>query len=161
MKHLKSFLQGLAVLASLPVLLLLVVAIFAVAVPAAPFLWAHGFLRAWRFRRQHSGTICLVASRRSGWHEFISNNVVPVLPSEVQCVWQEPVSHRSGPYGVLRAIEEARLGGQKPFLIKVTAARLISIPLHEALVPFRAHGARDTAVQGQVRSILQGILAGA
>ncbi len=89
-----------------------------------------------------------------------TNNVIPVLPADVICVWHDSTSREGELTGALREIREAGLGGPKPFLVRVTRSRLIQIPLHEALHPLQSHAARDPEVQGEVRFRVYLALAG-
>jgi hypothetical protein len=39
------------------------------------------------FTRRRNGCVYLVCTSRRGWYDFLRNNVAPVLPEHVTCVW--------------------------------------------------------------------------
>jgi len=42
-----------------------------------------------KFRDQANGNYFLICSKRHNWYDFIQNNVIPVLPSNLNIVWYE------------------------------------------------------------------------
>jgi hypothetical protein len=103
-----------------------------------------------RFRRQYGGKYVLVCTARHGWHDFIANNVVPVLPENAAVQWTRA---GRGPSLVLVAVRVARVSGKLPLLVHV-GKRIRSVSLNEQLLPLRSMAKRDAETQRRVAAIV-------
>jgi hypothetical protein len=117
----------------------------------ARHLWLHS---------RNRGRVFLVVTRRHGWFEFVMNNVVPVLPPNVDVVWQESPARTRENQTKLHRLALARTNA-KPYFTVVNLWRNEVIQLHSELEPLkRASRKRSRAVQARVSSILHAQLAG-
>lgn len=102
-----------------------------------------------RFKRRYRGKWLFVAGSRHGWYDFVSNNVVPVLPADT-----EVVMSRTTP-SMLTSLRWLRVKGAKPLLVHITQHRKVKhASLHEQLLPLRQRAARDPDVQREVAAII-------
>jgi hypothetical protein len=111
---------------------------------------------AW-FRLNNRGRRFLVYTRRHGWNEFVKNNLIPVCEQHA-----EPVEVARG--GPTRRcwreahIQAATVGQSKPLLAEVSLLGVRCVPLNEALLPFKEHGAREPKVQQALSDLLARLL---
>jgi hypothetical protein len=107
---------------------------------------------AW-FRFSNRGRRFLVYTRRHGWNEFISNNLVPVCEQHLEIVelargGRRPRSWRES------HIQAATVGRSKPLLAEVSLFGVRCIPLNEKLLPFKQHSRREPQVQQELSALL-------
>ena len=100
-------------------------------------------VRVHRFRRRFKGKHVLVCSTRHGWHDFIVNNVAPVLPEGSTVEWNRH-------FAVLRVL---RMRGKLPLLMHV-GRRIRGVSLNERLLPLRGNAKRDAETQRRVAEIV-------
>ena len=107
-----------------------------------------------RLRRLLAGQTILVWSSRHDWHNFIVNNVLPVLPRNVR-----PFRRRSrvrtpkpeqGLRDLLGAYQRAR-----PYLARIGRSEVSIQPLNYALLPYKGHAGRTMEVQAVVAKIVR------
>ena len=82
------------------------------------------------FRKREAGSVFLVCTSRHNWHEFIKNNVIPVLPENFRVVWVKPVL--DGKYS--KIITHLDFGISKPYMVVVTPKALLH---HSLNIEFR------------------------
>jgi len=110
-------------------------------------VWQHSvpFKRA--FRRREAGHFYLVCTSRRGWHDFLKNNVIPILPENFRVVWA--ASAREGLYpDVLRHFARSRnFTVSKPYLVAVTPRALIHKELNAVMQELKIHPKKSEDVQ--------------
>lgn len=108
----------------------------------------------WWFRVRHSGMTYIVCSRRDGWHDFVVNNLVPIVPERTKVVWFEPASRnaaaREFPSSCRRNLAQAG----RPALLTIVKGSVRIVSLQDKLLQWKPHVARDAQVQSQVRAIV-------
>ena len=107
-------------------------------------------LTVYRFRRQFRGRYILVSTTRDGWHDFIVNNVVPVLPEGSAVEWTRS-RHVWRP--VLAALRALHVQDERPLLVYV-GKRVRGVSLKENLLPLRANVKKDPETQRRVAEIV-------
>ncbi|HEY3392158.1 MAG TPA: hypothetical protein VGK58_05600 [Lacipirellulaceae bacterium] len=131
----------------------LVPALMALAIP----LVAWWLMRTAWFRFSNRGRRFLVYTRRHGWNEFITNNLLPVCEPHIQAIelsrgartprsWRE--SH----------IQAATVGQSKPLLAEVSLIGVRCVSLNETLLPFKQHGGRKPEVQRELSDLVAPLL---
>jgi hypothetical protein len=126
---------------------------------AAPFLIIYyGIIepcRRWCFRRRYAGRMVLVWTSRRGWHDFMVNNVLPMLPKGTITVCQRktrpPVLSEAG-----FPVRHLRLGSlSRPYLVAIDSHRYSTILLNSKLGQLKDCAARQPEVQRLVARILE------
>ena len=82
------------------------------------------------FRKREAGNVFLICTSKHNWHEFLKNNVIPVLPDNFRVVWLNPV--RYGKYS--KIITHLQFGISKPYMVVVTPKALLH---HSLNIEFR------------------------
>ncbi len=87
------------------------------------------------FRRREQGHVYLICTSKRGWHDFLKNNVIPVVSGNVRVVWQE--ARRNDEYPRIFAyLARSRVSGvPKPYLVRITARN----PIYKSLNPAFRH----------------------
>lgn len=124
--------------------------VFSLGVSAYSWLWLLCF--CWT----HVDEVYLVCSRKRGWEPFLRNNLVPVLPDSLLLIWLESPESRAN---VVRAGRLSNVFLAKPFLIRVTRFRLLSLPLNSQLAELKCLGAISETARRDARKILNAALA--
>ena len=119
----------------------LIVLIFIITIPiTAPFIILIIFIRkiksAYRlrlFRKRRAGCIYLVCNKRHGWYDFTTNNLFPVLPSDIKPLW--PGSRKNDLYSNLigNVSRSTKKTISKPYLVMITEKNARVVPLNRAL----------------------------
>lgn len=146
---------------------LLVVLGLAILLPVIPFLILTEYIRGRRiksrlrkFCKEKAGSSYLVCTRRSGWFEFIVNNVMPILPPNVSVVW--PRRDRGQAVGgvelLLHWTPEA-YGVSKPYLMALSPDGVKIESIHEDLVKLKGSRRKDRETQQKARKIVEDKLA--
>lgn len=125
--------------------------VFALCVSVYHWLWLLYF--CWT----HVGREYLICSRRRGWEPFLQNNLVPILPEQISTVWIEAAKPTAD---VLHAGRIANVFFAKPFLIRVTRFRLLSVSLNPLLANPKCHGAVSESVRVEARRVVETALEG-
>ncbi len=95
-------------------------------------------ISSWRYRRRNANKLVLVCSSKHNWHDFLVNNLIPILPDECEVVWQR--SERDGDRRpILNHLVNAHINSPKPYLIRVTRERFLHQPLNAKLQELKAH----------------------
>lgn len=99
------------------------------------------------FRRREAGHVFLICTAKRNWHDFLQNNVIPVLPDNFRVVWHK--SGRNGEYPDLIAhLARSRVFGvPKPYIVAVTPRALLHKSLNHVLQELKAHPKRATPTQ--------------
>ena len=145
---------------SIAILLVIGFAVYAgilvAVVIGGPVLLIVNQLQKRRFLRRHAGQRFLVVRRRHGWGDFVINNVEPVLPSKTKCVWEDSKE----PFATAPLFTRWRLkrpgGVRRPYLIVFgeQPVKLRIIPMHEKLLPLKAHARSSDEIREAVRAIV-------
>lgn len=146
------------------VLVLLVLAPASLIGGAGVVYWARDREERRRFLRRHRHEAFLLWDTRSGWHDFIVNNVLPSLPAEVQPC---PLSRKARTYTSGRHAARAeqarqlwRLVGWRvlratPSLVVTSDESLRVTSLHTALAQLSSCKKRDARVRSLVEDRLR------
>ena len=106
--------------------------------------------RAVWFRFINRGKVFLVYTRRHGWNNFVSNNLIPSFAHNV-----EPVEYPRGRTPWPWALSHVYAAGMsKPYLAEVSWRGVRHVGLHELLLPLKRHGAKRADVQAELRKML-------
>ena len=94
-------------------------------VPLIIFFETRAALSRRNFRRRESGFLYLICTSRRNWHNFLKNNVIPVLPVNFRVVWHK--SHRGGGYpDILHNVHRSNISRvSKPYLVAVNPRALV------------------------------------
>jgi hypothetical protein len=138
----KAFTSLLYLLIAIPVLALAAV----LCIPILVFL----LLKAAWFRYSNRGKVFLVYTRRHGWNDFVSNNLIPAFVNNI-----EPVEYPRGRTPFPWQLPHIHAAGQsKPYFAIVSWRGVRYIALHELLLPLKQYRARRLEVQAQLRDML-------
>ena len=109
-------------------------------------------LRAFRWRE--AGHVYLICTSKRNWHDFLKNNVIPILPENFRVVWQK--SGRGGQYPDLVAhLARSRVFGvSKPYMVVVTRQALRHQSLNGPLQQLKSHAKRSD----DIRQVSAGII---
>ncbi len=161
-KSIRSFARSTAAFGVIvPIALIVVAAYLSLALLTAPVWVPYLVGRRLYEHATHRGRVFLVATRRRGWFEFVTNNVIPVLPPGIEVVWQEHANpqHKVKTPRIDRLVRVA--GVSKPYLVVVKLWRNRLIPLHRELEPLQRQArGRDPEVQAAVAAIVDQCLEG-
>jgi hypothetical protein len=111
-------------------------------------------LRYRAFRRREAGRVYLVCTPRRNWHDFIRNNVIPIVPDHYRVVWS--MSQRGGSPSVLLGefMRGHNFGIPKPYLVLVTPRGLVHRSLNATLAALKQHQERSERVQAACREAI-------
>lgn len=129
--------KAVRALAMLPLFVVAVV-LLAVASPVIALLEAKARISLRRFRRREAGTFYLVCASRRGWHDFLRNNLIPVLPDDTQAVWCGRARGGRRRAFFSHLARSGILGVPKPYLVAVTRRTLMHKSLNGALQELKA-----------------------
>lgn len=132
--------------------LLVAIALLGVIVLAARRLYGWALIR-WRSWRTGNWRY-LVCSPRSGWNEFVANNLLPSLPPGVSPVWVE-FGRAPSNNAAVASILHCGAARPKPYLAEVGPLRTRVRLLHEELLPFKRFGRADREVQRLLGELLR------
>lgn len=104
------------------------------------YCWKHG---VWTF---------FVSNRRRGWHEFVDNNVRPILPEEIPLVWTCDIVLRESP---MRWLYAAEAGLMKPCLVRVRWFGAEVRSIHARLKDFKWRRRVDLGLQDELARIVR------
>ncbi|MCX5674332.1 MAG: hypothetical protein NTX87_04935 [Planctomycetota bacterium] len=144
--------KWLAVVAGAPLVLLLI----AMAIPIL-FVWApYRCIRdAWRCRRflkKNAGRSYLVWNPHHRWHDFMVNNVLPVLPEGMESV---RVGRGRPLTSDLRiALIKSKVRLSKPYVVAVAREGLKGYSVNARLLEFKKSQGVDAEVRNRVADIL-------
>ncbi len=117
---------------------------------AVPIMVAERFrLRA--FLAREVGRVYFVCTANRGWHDFIQNNVLPVLPDHYTVVWRPSLS---GHLPFLYFPTHSFGGVAKPCMVLVTRQGLIHRSLNEPLARFKQHPKASEAIRAACREMI-------
>lgn len=129
-------------------------AILCVCILFVPLLLGYAVVEAVSYRAfcwRNQGRRFLVCSTRHGWKDFISNNLIPMLPEHVNVVWYKKL-RRATCRGRFRHVYQRNL--PKPYLAFVTRYNIYRVSLNDSLRQLKHRACRDSAVQQQVREAI-------
>ena len=138
----KAFKSLLYPLIAIPVLAL-------AAILCIPML-IHLLLKTAWFRYSNRGKVFLVYTRRHGWNDFVSNNLIPAFAKTI-----EPVEYPRGRTPFPWQLPHIYAAGEsKPYVAIVSWRGVRYVALHELLLPLKQYRARRQEVQAQLRDLL-------
>ncbi len=154
MRPIRTALRALAIAAIAPPIVILVIVAIAVALPVALAMRLQARRRIRRFRRSHAGQELLVCSSRGGWHELVINNVEPAIPRSLELCWIS--GRRRDRFGadLRRALHAEGTPPATPFLARIEADLIRTVPLRDALWPLKSRGRRSEAVEAEVAELI-------
>ena len=99
------------------------------------------------FRRREAGHVFLICTSRRNWHDFLNNNVIPVLPDNFRVVWHKSVC--GGEYsGLMRHLTQSHIFGvPKPYIVAVSPRALLHRSLNSALQELKTHPKKSKDTQ--------------
>ena len=139
------------VIVLLPILVAFVPFLVFVCLPAACIHQLRANLALRVFRRRNNGTVYLICTSKRGWHDFVKNNLIPVLPDNFRVVWQKKgcVQGRDAKYAPLftHLATSHIFSMSKPYLVVVTPTALVPKSINGAFTGLKTKAARSTEVQ--------------
>lgn len=103
------------------------------------------------FRRRENGTVYLICTSKRGWHDFLKNNLIPVLPDHIRVIWHKQgcVRERDAKHLPLFTNLAAShiFSMSKPYLVVVTSKALIPKSINGAFTGLKSKAARSSEVQ--------------
>lgn len=140
----KVILWAPLVLAAIPFVLVLFIV---VGIPALIICETKAAVSLRVFRRREAGHVFLICTSRRGWHDFLRNNIIPVLPENFRVVWTK--SARDGQFpNVLGHFARSRIFGvSKPYIVAVTPRALVHKSLNAVLQELKAHPKKSEDTQ--------------
>jgi hypothetical protein len=126
-------------------------------VPVITALAVRDWWRRRKFRLGNAGRYFLVCTTRRGWHEFIRNNVEPVLPSSTTLCWAGRIYRDRRSTEVVQAVSSLVRRHSRPYLIAVSRSGIEALALHEKLLPLKQHAKKSVETQVQVAEIMRAV----
>jgi hypothetical protein len=145
--------RWLAVVAGVPIVLVGIALMGPILLVWAPYC---GIRDAWRYRRflrKNAGRCYLVWGPRHAWHDFIVNNVLPVLPDGMDSVRADPDRMMAADFRMALIRSKVRLP-PKPFVVSVTHGRIKACTVNDRLQELKKSQGIDAEVRGRVACIL-------
>ncbi len=122
--------------------LLIIVAVpvlIVVGIPALIFFQLKAAIRFRFFQNREAGSVFLICTARRNWYDFLLNNVIPVLPDNVQIIWQKS-AYRDGRPELFKHLYRSHIVGVlRPYLVAVSPAKLSCKSLNTALQEHKIH----------------------
>jgi hypothetical protein len=148
MKPIKTMLFGAAVV---PLMILF----FILALPFILVSKTKAAISLRIFRRRESGYVYLICTNRRNWHDFLKNNVIPVLPDNFRVVWRKSVRGSKHP-DLFRHLACSHISSiSKPYLVLVTPRALLHGSLNIPLQPLKAHPKKSEDVRTKCARIVK------
>jgi hypothetical protein len=127
---------------------------------AQPFILAreiNAAISLRKFRRRESGCVYLICTSKRSWHDFLRNNVIPILPNNIRVVW-----HKSEPgykqTDIFACLSRAGLADiSKPFMVLVTPHALLHRSLNVPLQSLKACSKRSSDIRQKCATIIKDI----
>jgi hypothetical protein len=139
------------VIVLLPVLVAFMPFFVIVCIPAACIHQLRANLALRAFRHRNNGTVYLICTSKRGWHDFLKNNLIPVLPDNFRVVWHKQgcVQGRDGKLPPLfKHLATSHIFSiSKPYLVVVTPKALVPKSINRAFTGLKSKAARSTEVQ--------------
>ncbi len=126
-----------------------------IAILTAPILLLFAFVDYLQLRHycwKHQVWTFLVSTQRRGWHEFVRNNVEPVLPDGMALVWFCDLATPGSP---MRWLSSAVASQVKPCVVHVTLFRVRAHSIHSRLKDQKWRRRVDVETQREVRKALR------
>jgi len=111
------------------------------------------------FARRRNGCVYLVCTSRRGWYDFLRNNVTPILPEHVTCLW--PGLAATEAEGEAHNVLQARLKVKtpKPYFVKVVRrGDFPTLSLNGRLQDLKPRAAVSDEVRSLCRSRIEAAL---
>jgi hypothetical protein len=111
-------------------------------------------IRLRMFRRREAGYVYLICTSKRNWHDFLKNNVIPILPDNFRVVWQKPLRSSKQPDLFAHLARSSVRSISKPCLVVVTPRALLHRSLNVPLQPLKAHSKRSADIRLQCARII-------
>jgi hypothetical protein len=144
---------AIVLIALSPLLLPLFIVMAVLGIAIGVFDW----LRTLWYCLVHSGELYLICSRRRGWQPFLVNNLIPVLPSQVQVIWLERPNEK---HRFLRSLGHRRSACSVPILALVTLGGIKLTSLNKQLFDMKHLGKSSQATRERLRPIIETAMQG-
>ncbi len=121
----------------------------------APIIYGTGKdkLALRQFFRREDGNFFLVCSSKRRWYDYLQNNVVPVLPPNVELCWYKP--HCKKPRIVPWLWRSKIFDIPKPYLALVTQSKIVVVSLNDDLQEMKQYTAKDQNTQLRSKDIIE------
>jgi len=151
MKRIK---QIAALIAWAPLIIVAIPFLIVFGIPAAIFFQTKAAISLRTFRRRENGHVFLICTSKRDWHDFLKNNVIPVLPDNFRVVWHKSV--RDGEYsGLIGHLAQSHIFAMsKPYLVAVTQRALLPKTLNLILQDLKRHPKRSEGTQAACLQII-------
>jgi hypothetical protein len=107
------------------------------------------------FRRREQGRIYLICTSKRGWHDFLNNNVIPVVPDGVRVTWQK-TGHSDEHPTIFAYLVHSRIAGvPKPYFVRITARHPVCRSLNPALRPLKASSRKSWETQQACAQVIK------
>jgi hypothetical protein len=107
-----------------------------------------------RFRRRECGNVYLICTSNRNWHDFLKNNVIPVLPDNYRVVWRKSVRGSKHP-DLFRNLDRSHVFRiSKPYLVLVTPRALLHGSLSIPLQTLKVHPKKSSDVRTKCARII-------
>jgi len=139
-------------------LILVMVPLLVLSIPV--FLVSHivGSISLRRFCRREAGHVYLICTSRRGWHDFLKNNVIPILPDNFRVVWCKSM-HAGEGMPLLRHLSHSHIFNvSKPYLVAVTRRALVHKSLNTVLQKLKAHPKKSEHTRQACAQIITQVL---
>jgi hypothetical protein len=80
--------------------------------------------------------VIVVSDTRWGWQDFVTNNVVPVLPDGAEVIWRRQAPMDIDAFWLRRLV----VPPQPPYAFRLAEGQHSIVPLYEALFPLKLEG---------------------
>ena len=109
-----------------------------IVIPAVLVVVIKGRISLRLFRRREAGRVYFICTAGRNWHDFLRNNVIPVLPDHYRVVWWKSL-HRGKYRQLLGHLEQSRIFNvSKPYIVAVTPRALVHRSLNSILQELKA-----------------------
>jgi hypothetical protein len=98
----------------------------------------------------HNAQVFVVATRRHGWSGLIENNLIPTMPPDSTCVWDDfgaAIDPR-----LPRVVRQRAM--KRPYLVGVFDRRLVVVALHEELLPLKNQAKRNAETRERIGHVI-------
>ena len=128
-----------AFVAWLPLIIIAIPFLIVIGIPSGIFLETKAAISLRVFRRREAGQVFLICTSQRNWHDFLKNNVIPVVPDNFRVVWRK--SMRGGDFpSLLDHLAQSRIFGvSKPYIVAVTPRALLHKSLNSVLQELKAY----------------------
>ena len=107
------------------------------------------------FRIREAGNVYLVCSSRRAWHDYLKNNLVPVLPAHVVVVWEKACGDRRSHTVLVNLRRSGVFCVSKPYLAAVSKRAIRVASLNSDLQHLKNCARVDDSVRQESAQIVE------